>query len=342
MSRPLTLGLLRVAACLSFSALASSSLGAGFPKAAPPQLLLTWGEIGSKPGEFHFPIGIAINAADEVFVTDHYNNRVQRFNDAGKLLSEFETLPNPGGIAVDGSGNLVISHFPAARLRKEISPDRITVYSAAGKLMREWGKSGKGDGEFDFAGGVAVGKNGRVYVADQTNRRVQVFDGSGKFLMKWGEYGVKPGQFGGNVNPKSRVSGPQFVALDSKGNVYTTEASLGRIQVFTPEGKFLRAWGDNGVGPGKFGGKFTGFKDRVANLEGPVAICIDHQDRVWVSAVNGRIQQFTATGQYLTGFGEPGTKPGQFFAPHGIALDSRGNLYVVDAYNHRIQKFGGN
>ena len=49
--------------------------------------------------------------------------------------------------------------------------------------------------------------------------------------------------------------------------------------------------------------------------------------------------KFTPDGKYLRGFGEAGTKPGQFYAPHGIAMDSHGNLYVVDAYNHRIQKF---
>ena len=55
-----------------------------------------------------------------------------------------------------------------------------------------------------------------------------------------------------------------------------------------------------------------------------------------MAAVSGRIQQFTKDGKYLRGFGEQGTKPGQFYAPHGIALDSHGHLYVVDAYNHRI------
>lgn len=67
----------------------------------------------------------------------------------------------------------------------------------------------------------------RLYIADQTNRRVQVFDTSGCFLTSGGESGIGQGQFGGNISSEFRVGGPQFVALDSSGHVYTTEGSSG-------------------------------------------------------------------------------------------------------------------
>src|SRR5262245_45541331 len=176
------------------------------PAAEPPPVrhLLTWGGKGTEPGKFNFPIGIAIDK-DEIFVTDFYNSRVQKFSPDGKLLAAFKVLPNPGGIAVGRKGNLYLSHFPLGRQNEERKPDRLTVYDRSGKYLKEWGKSGTGDSQFDFPGGMAIGRDGRVYVADQTNRRVQVFDAEGKFLAKWGEYGTKPGQFGGNTSPKSRV-----------------------------------------------------------------------------------------------------------------------------------------
>ena len=112
------------------------------PELSVARFLLTWGKEGTKPGEFQFPIGIAINPADELLITDHYNHRVQRFDTAGKLLGHFDVLPNPGGIALDKAGNVYLSHFPTAVGSKGVNPDRLTVYSPAGKLLHAWGKSG--------------------------------------------------------------------------------------------------------------------------------------------------------------------------------------------------------
>ena len=62
-------------------------------------------------------------------------------------------------------------------------------------------------------------------------------------------------------------------------------------------------------------------------------------DRVWVSSLNDRVQLFTPEGKYLLGIGGTGKEPGQLARPHGMALDSKGHLYVVDTRNSRIQKF---
>ena len=74
-------------------------------------------------------------------------------------------------------------------------------------------------------------------------------------------------------------------------------------------------------------------------MGGSIALCVDRQNRVWVSATNNRVQQFTNAGKYLRGVGGEGTEPGHFDLPHGIVLDSRDCLYVADTMNTRIQKF---
>jgi sugar lactone lactonase YvrE len=183
-----------------------------------------------------------------------------------------------------------------------------------------------------------LGLDGLLYVPDQGNSRVQKFTTDGRFVGKWGEHGSEPGQFGGGEPAGGRFAGPQFVAFDRAGNVYTTDAALDRVQKFTPDGNLLAFWGSGSAEPGGFGPP-TVNKDGTPGPGGPIGLCVDRHDRVWVSATNNRVQQFTGAGDYLCGLGGEGTEPGRFHLPHGVALDSRGCLYVADTMNARIQKF---
>src|SRR5690242_12346035 len=98
--------------CTSFSLLVSG--------AEQPRFLLQWGQQGTENGEFDFPIGIAINRADEVFVTDFTNYRVQKFTQEGKFLAAFEVSLFPGGIALDREGNVYVAHggIPPSRYER--------------------------------------------------------------------------------------------------------------------------------------------------------------------------------------------------------------------------------
>ncbi len=311
--------------------------GAALPAAETrqPKFLLAWGKPGDKPGEFHSPIHIAINKKDEVYVADLNNARVQKFTADGNYLGSFDLPPDTpprkscivGGMAVDDGGLLYLSFM---------NRHKLAVYTEDGKVVREWGRRGKGDGEFDQPGGIVLRPDGTLFVTDQCNHRVQHFTLGGKFLGRWGEHGPRPGQFGGPDLAGSRFAGPHFLAQDSKGRLYTTEAALGRVQQLTPEGRPLAGWGDKGDEPGGFGAAHLG---KLPNTFGPIAVLVDRHDRVWVSSLNDRVQLFTPEGKFLFGIGSPGKGPGQFSRPHGLALDSKGNLYVADAGNQRIQKF---
>ena len=98
-----------------------------------------------------------------------------------------------------------------------------------------------------------------------------------------------------------------------------------RIQVFSSDGKLLRAYGKAGTGKGE--------------LSYPYDICVDSAGRQYVCEFgNSRIQVFDANDRPLEIIGGPGLEPGQFNNPWGVALDSAGNLYVADSQNHRVQK----
>ena len=300
----------------------------------PPRFRLSWGQQGAGEGDFHSPIGIAINAADELFVSDTHNHRVQKFNTEGRFLAAFEVPRHPdpalfvsgGGIAVDGEGRVFVS---------QMSTHEIVAFAPDGTLLHRWGDRGAGDGQFDNPGGVAIGPDGNVYVCDQTNHRVQVFTPDGAFVTKWGEYGSQPGQFGAGPEEaisKARFGGPHFLAFDSQGHVFTTEGTVRRVQKLTAAGAPLSAWGDDRDAPGGFGGG--------GDLPGPIGICVDRQDRVWVGGTFHRVQCYAQDGRYLTGLTDvEGNGPGQFSVPHGMVVDSRDCLYVVDSRNQRVQKF---
>lgn len=294
-----------------------------------PKFLLEWGQHGKGEGEFDACVGIAIGRNDEVYTAELRNERVQRFTSEGKFLSTFPVQPHAGGLAVDAEGNVYVAHW---------NSNKVAAYSPTGELLREWGQKGTGDGEFRLPGSIAIGPDGLLYVPDQGNSRVQKFTREGKFVGKWGELGKEPGQFGGGQGAGGRFAGPQFVAFDRAGNVYTTDAALDRVTKFTSEGRLLAFWGNESAKPGGFGPPPPN-KDGTPGMGGPISLCVDGQDRVWVSATNNRVQQFTNDGKYLRGIGGEGIEPGQFHLPHGIVLNNHGSLYVADTMNTRIQKF---
>lgn len=319
---------------------------------AQPKFLLAWGKRGDKPSEFYSPIQIAISKRDEVFVADLNNGRIQKFNTEGKYLGEFELLADKLPRKGTGIGGMALAEDEGPELLIYLSfmnQNRIGVFTESGKLLRQWGRKGdspagwsgdyrqgSGDGEFEQPGGIVLVGDRTLFVTDQCNHRVQKFTREGKFLTKWGEYGDKPGQFGAPEVKGSRFAGPHFLARDSQGRLYTTEGVAGRVQVVSPDGKPLMAWGDKGDQPGGFGAYMTKY---AKHSFGPIGVMVDKYDRVWVSSLNDRVQMFTPDGKFVLMLGGHGTEPGKFHRPHGMAMDSQGNLYVVDASNQRVQKF---
>ena len=303
----------------------------GFGEAGEIRTVKAWGKKGAGPGEFSSPIGIAISSKDVVFVTDLNNSRVQKFSTDGKYLGEFDLPKDPpdhvrssaAGIAIDEKGLIYISFMEQHVIR---------VYADDGKLIRGFASKGSGMGELLQPGGIVLAPDDTVLVADQGNHRVQRFTRDGKFVASWGAHGSKPGQFGGLEKAGSRFGGPHFLALDRKIQIYTTEGSELRVQRFSADGEAQKVWGDKEA----FGAHKTVFSK---NPLGPIAVIVDPHDRVWVSSLNDRVQAFTPDGRLLMEIGGNGSKPGEFWRPHGMAMDSCGHLYVADASNQRIQKF---
>ena len=186
------------------------------------------------------------------------------------------------------------------------------------------GSIGSEAGQFNTPRGVAVSKDGSLYVADTSNHRIQHLRADGTVLQTWGEFAdvTQSEALGGTFNE------PWGIALAPDGSVYVADTWNHRVQHFSATGEFLNMFGT-------FGQAETAF-----DLWGPRSVAVDSQGRVFVADTgNKRVVVFDSRGQALGEFGAVGMEPGQLDEPVGLAVDSRGRVYVADTWNQRIQVF---
>ncbi|MDE2342640.1 MAG: hypothetical protein KGL63_04485 [Betaproteobacteria bacterium] len=294
------------------------------PREPPYQLVSSWGGAGSAPGQFHDPIGIAV-ADGKVFVADARNHRVQVFDRNGRFLY---AIGHPGsGLGKLGRPmNLTVAH--GKLYVADYWNDDIQVFSTGGTPLAVIGHSGSGPGEFKAPSGVAVLPNGNLVVSDFYNQRVQELRPDGAFVRQWGVTGKKGYVSHGTFNY------PTDVATGHQGRIYVTDGYNDRIQVFDPDGHFLRMWG------GPMGLHLPASVNVLGGLNGwfrtPTAIAIGPKGNVFVAdEENDRIQKFTADGRFLTAFGPPPREPG--FTETGVAVANDGTVYSTNLVDNRVE-----
>ena len=275
--------------------------------------------------------GVATDSRDRVYVFCRGEHPLIVFDKDGKFLDAWGEgmFPRPHGIFID--------HLDQVHL-VDCWDHTIRTFTTDGTLLRTVGESGQcSDTGFEpdvspvqYAGepfnqvtNVAVLRDGSMYVADgYGNARVHRFDADGKLAFSWGRPGSAPGEF--NL--------PHGIAVDSAGTVYVADRENSRIQLFSPQGEYRKSWD---------------FVNR------PDDIFIDEQDNVHVAELGFRTgnrdvphfrlmttpphghEPIARVGVYDPDGGvqcriggEEEVLPGNFIAPHGLWVDSRGDLYV--------------
>jgi DNA-binding beta-propeller fold protein YncE len=231
------------------------------------------------------------------------------------------------------------------------------------RLTQVWGVAGDGRGQLKVPKGVAVARDGSVWVVDYSNQTMLKYAATGELLGTWGGPGSAPGRF----------DRPSRVAIGPDGTVYVTDAANERIQRFSQSGDFLGQWGRPGTGPGEFAyprgidvardgtvyvtdqanhrvqvftahGRFLrqwGEKGRGrGQFRVPKDVAVSDDGRVYVADMTTcLVQIFTTGGKWLGSFGGEGSARGRLSGPRGLGVDGRGHVFVTDALNHRIQEF---
>jgi len=278
--------------------------------------------------------GIAIDSHERVYVLNRSKHPVRVYDCEGNLLSSWGEGyfgrahgccigPDDSIYCTDDTKHTVSKFTLEGKLlmmlgTKDKPSD--TGYREVPDLFEKIASITRGGPPFNRPTGVALSSSGEIYVADgYGNARVHKFSPDGILLFSWGEPGPASAQF--------RL--PHSIRVDKQDRVWVPDRENSRIQIFNASGEFLTQWTD---------------------LFRPTDIFIDDEDVVYVSELCKRISIFTINGKLLSRWGNESHDVNDplFVAPHAIAVDSRGDLYIgevamtygkVDRGSRTIQKF---
>jgi DNA-binding beta-propeller fold protein YncE len=269
---------------------------------------------------------------------------VLEFDQGGNLIGHwggpaqgYEWPESNHGITIDHKGNVWIGGNGA-------NDAHILKFTQDGKFLAQFGHKGKNAGSNDTENFGRVAKifvdpkANEAYIADgYLNKRVAVIDAdTGKFKRYWGAYGNKPddtnlGRYNPDAPPAQQFRTPVHCAdLSKDGLLYVCDRVNNRVQVFQPDGKFVRE-------------QFIAKRSLSEGSVWDIAFSKDPQQK-YLYVADGRNQKvhilLRETMEILTSFGDGGRQPGQFYSVHSIATDSKGNIYTTETYEgRRLQKF---
>lgn len=261
----------------------------------------------------HETPGVAVDAQDRVYaLTRNTANPVLVFDPDGRLLTTFGQ-----GVFSDRTHGILIGPDGMVYCTDD-GTHTITKFTPEGELLLTIGTPGKPAPRwsglpFCRPTQAAVSyRTGHIYVSDgYANARVHQFTPDGSLVRSWGTPGIDPGQF----------MVPHNIAIDRDDRVYVADREAHRVQVFDDAGHLLAVWN---------------------NIHRPCGLTVGPDGNIYIGELNGvglvqdcpgyghRVSVYSPQGVLLARFGAPeeGEEPGRFIAPHGIAVDSRGDVYV--------------
>ena len=266
------------------------------------------------PMTFKEATSVAVDSQDRVYVFNRGKWPLVIFDRDGNFLETWGAgeFDRPHGITIDGEDNLYLvddmGHFAQKRTK-------------AGKVLFTMGERGKpapwqGGGIFNRPTHTAIHpESGELFITDgYGNSRVHRFDRNGKHIKSWGEPGTGPGQF----------SLPHNICMLGTDRVVVCDRENFRLQVFTLDGEYVTQWHFHrpiAIAAGK--GDDTNLYLGEAGAP-PVQEGVPHLGK--------RMVVLDREGKIVAAFGAPlgGENPDQFMAPHGIAVDSEGSVYIAE------------
>jgi streptogramin lyase len=200
------------------------------------------------------------------------------------------------------------------------------------------------DTYFGEVTGVAVNSKGHIFVLSRGNTSGPAYAAAAAQLLEFNPDGTFAREIGKNLYAWSFG---HSVRVDKDDNIWAVDKGSDMVVKFNPEGRVVMVFGrkqeasDEDTAPLKHpkpplpaeDGRFRQVTD----------VTWDPQGNIYISDgyINSRVAKADAKGNWLKSWGDRGNKPGEFNTPHNIAADAKGNIYVADRFNRRIQVFDG-
>jgi hypothetical protein len=255
-----------------------------------------------------------------------------------RFQSMWPVLPQPWyfapvDVAVDRAGRIYVLDALNGQVQK---------FTADGALVNRWGRLRKAadvtagnpaiPGDLAEPSAIDADDDGNVYVADSALNRITKFAPDGAVLAVWGGAGACRCGAGAG---QSEFDGPMGLAVDAEGFVYVVEAGNHRIQKLATDGRFVRAWGEEGSDAGEFLFSFRYFDlPGVGDYVGNIGIDAGADGHVYVvDSDNDRVQKFTADGAFVAQWNTG------LDAPLGLAVAPDGGIWVADVGDFEVVKF---
>ena len=230
-------------------------------------------------GLFIWPHGLDVDREGNVWVTDAVSakrtppgkrgHQVVKFSPTGQVLLTLGTpgepgrdathLESPSDVVVAPNGDIFVADGHAF----DSGNNRVVKFSADGKFLLAWGRTGYAPGEFRMPHSIAIDLDGRVFVADRGNNRLQIFDQQGKFLAQWTQFGRPSGV---TFDEHGRIFVPDSESDDVQNPGWEMGIRIGDARRGWVEAFILYPWGDPRVVEGT-GAEFVAV-DRDGNLYG--------------------------------------------------------------------------
>jgi hypothetical protein len=303
--------------------------------------------------QFDFPSDLAVDSGGNVYVADTYNHAIRKITPAGVVttLAGLQGISGsadgtgtaarfytPGGVTVDGSGNVYVADTGNQTIRKVTSAGVVTTLAGALATAGITDATGTA-ASFNNPLGVAVDGSGNVYVADTSSSTIRKVTPAGVVTTLAGTAGLVGTTDG--TGTSGLFNSPHNVTADSTGNLYVADTGSNTIRKVTPAGVVTTLAGTVGI-RGAADGTGT-----AAQFSFPTGIAVDGAGNLYVAdSNNNTIRKMTSAGVVTTVAGAPtnaGRADGsgsaaQFSSPAALSIDSSGNLYVADAGNNNIRK----